>query len=178
MSLYWSMFACLLFYVHNYYVTDDNLIQLLTLADEYETDQVKVLSENYIGEQLAEYFFRFYSFYTSPNSDFTRRTMYSTASLPVPKDSMQGQVLTKHALIEKLLLYFLACDQYQLPKHRGRVKCLLVTLVKRLNDVSTCRHYQSLSSDTRVELLEILCSKFAGSEKSCKTGLKNSELFC
>ena len=162
------MFACLLFYVHKYYVTDDNLIQLLTLADEYETDQVKVLSENYIGEQLAEYFFRFYSFYTSPDSaDFTRRKC--NTSLPVPKGSMQGQGLRTEVLIKKLILYLFACDKYELPKHRGRVLSLVAALANCLNDVSTCRHYQSLSSDTRIELLETLCSKFSDLNK---TGLK------
>ena len=138
------------------YVADRNIIKLLTLADEYQTDQVKVLCQYYIGGQLSHYFINFYCFYT---------TTTGRPHLPLPEGNMNGQELDKDALIDKLILYLWACDQYELPTHRRWVKCLLVALPTCFTDVSKSRHYPSLPPLSRIELLETLCSKFDGSSK-------------
>ena len=36
--------------------SDEELVPLLTLADEYQVDQVKVRCQEYIGEQLATFY--------------------------------------------------------------------------------------------------------------------------
>ncbi|XP_070203183.1 kelch-like protein 17 [Littorina saxatilis] len=137
-------------------VADANLIELLTLADEYQADQVKVVCQYYIGEQLSLYFHNFYNRHA-------RDAANNPAPLNTPrlvKGNMEGQNVSKTELIQKLVLYMWACDQYELPEHREVVKSLLVSLISKLKEVTESRHYPSLPPLSKVDLLETLCSKF------------------
>nr|KAG5704832.1 hypothetical protein BaRGS_001303 [Batillaria attramentaria] len=41
-------------------ISDENLVQILELAEEYQVDNVKIRCQDYIGEQLADYFAMYY----------------------------------------------------------------------------------------------------------------------
>lgn len=132
--------------------SDDNLLLLLTLAAEYQMDQVKAVCQDYVGGQLFDHFKSFYQFYTNTKKP-------ARAPGPIPKGSMRGQKSKSKSLIDKLLLYLTACDQYELPAYRGEIHDLLIAVTKSRSDLSKSRYYLLLPSDTKIGLLETLCDQ-------------------
>ncbi|XP_070201111.1 kelch repeat and BTB domain-containing protein 8-like [Littorina saxatilis] len=135
-------------------ISDGNLLMLLTLADEYQADQVKDRCQDYIGRELYLYFCRFYNYYAVKSS--------GSVSTPLKGCNTKGQDLTKPQLIDKLVLYMLACDKFSLPLYKDRVEVLLIRFCDKFKDLSTASHYTALPGATRIVLLELMCKKLSG----------------
>ena len=142
---------------------DKDLVTLLTLADEYQADQVKARCQDYIGSQLFEHYRRGCA--TSKTSQTVQRvqqsfTLVQTTFRAVPP------ALKPTPWINQLTLYLWMCDQYDLPRYRAEVMSLLVEAIGSLNDVAKDVHYRAMPLQSRVDLLEALCRKLDGSKTS------------
>ena len=140
------------------------MIPLLTLADEYQADQVKARCQDYIGGQLTKHYRKHYR-------DYKKEVVTVQVSSGFPFGSCQPVSATQPASsvapvspwVDQLTLYLWMCDQHQLPRYRAEVMSLLVEAIGRLDDVAKGVHYASLPLQTRVDLLEALCRKLDGS---------------
>ena len=134
----------------------------MTLADEYQADQVKARCQDYIGGQLTEHYRKCYRV---PRKEAAPKK--SARGLFVSVDPFATQPASSVApvatWVNKLTLYLWMCDQHQLPRYRAEVMSLLVEAIGRLDDVAKGVHYASLPLQTRVDLLEALCRKLDGS---------------
>ena len=137
---------------------------LLTLADEYQADQVKARCQDYIGGQLTEHYRKRYRV---PNKVAVQLPLSTPAYLfgsgAVSATQPASTVATVSPWVDQLTLYLGMCDQHQLPRYRAEVMSLLVEAIRRLDDVAKGVHYASLPLQTRVDLLEALCRKLDGS---------------
>ena len=130
---------------------------VLTLADEYQADQVKARCQDYIGGQLTKHYRKHYRDYKhgvvngQMNSGFLFGSIGSVSVAPVSP------------WVDRLTLYLWMCDQHQLLRYRAEVMSLLVEAIRCLDDVAKGVHYASLPLQTRVDLLEALCRKLDGS---------------
>ena len=165
---------------------------LLTLADEYQADQVKARCQDYIGGQLTKHYRKHYRVpnkvadQTPPpacafGGSTTSARVFGTLTPPArvfgtstPPARVFGNstpsatqpaspVSPVSPWVDQLTLYLWMCDQYQLPRYRAEVMSLLLEAIRRLDDVAKGVHYASLPLQTRVDLLEALCRKLDGS---------------
>ena len=138
------------------------MIPLLTLADEYQTDQVKARCQDYIGGQLTEHYRKCYRV---PSKEAAPKKSARGLFVSVAPFATQPalSVAPVSPWVDQLTLYLGMCDQHQLPCYRAEVMSLLVEAIGRLDDVAKGVHYASLPLQTRVDLLEALCRKLDGS---------------
>ena len=140
------------------------MMPLLTLADEYQADQVKARCQDYIGGQLTEHYRKRYRV---PNKVAVQLPLSTPAYLfgsgAVSATQPASTVATVSPWVDQLTLYLGMCDQHQLPRYRAEVMSLLLEAIRRLDDVAKGVHYASLPLQTRVDLLEALCRKLDGS---------------
>ena len=145
---------------------------LLTMADEYQADQVKARCQDYIGGQLTEHYRKRYRV---PNKVAVQLPLSACAfGASTPSAYLFGSgalsatqpasfVAPVSPWVNQLTLYLWMCDQHQLPRYRAEVMSLLLEAIRRLDDVAKGVHYASLPLQTRVDLLEALCRKLDGS---------------
>ena len=131
---------------------------LLTLADEYQADQVKARCQDYIGSQLTE---NYRKHYRVPNREAAPKKSPGFSFSAATEQSLS--VILASVGVNRLTLYQWMCDQHQLPRYRAEVMSLLVEAIRCLDDVAKGVHYASLPLQTRVDLLEALCRKLDGS---------------
>ena len=141
---------------------DQNLMPLLTLADEYQADQVNARCQDYIGRQLTKHYRKHYRVPNKVAAQTTSSHSFFRTSNP-PATQPASTVATVSPWVDRLTLYLWMCDQHQLPRYRAEVMSLLVEAIGRLDDVAKGLHNTSLPLQTRVDLLEALCRKLDGS---------------
>ena len=140
------------------------MIPLLTLADEYQADQVKARCQDYIGGQLTKHYRKHYCGKKKEVVTVQRGPGFSFGSCrPVSATQPASPVAPVSPWVDQLTLYLGMCDQHQLPRYRAELMSLLVEATGRLDDVAKGVHYASLPLQTRVDLLEALCRKLDGS---------------
>jgi len=138
------------------------MIPLLTLADEYQADQVKARCQDYIGGQLTKHYRKHYRDYKKEVVTVQGSSGFAFGSCQlVSATQPASSVAPVSPWVDQLTLYLWMCDQHQLPRYRAEVMSL--EAIGRLDDVAKGVHYASLPLQTRVDLLEALCRKLDGS---------------
>ncbi|KAK7494300.1 hypothetical protein BaRGS_00014403 [Batillaria attramentaria] len=118
-------------------ISDENLVQILELAEEYHVDHVKARCQDYIGSQLSEHYYK-----------------NSTCAIQSPFPAISSL-----ELVSRMMLYIWMCDQYGLPKHRARLLSIFIKHAVNLDSLQNSPYYESLPLSSKVNLLETLCRK-------------------
>jgi hypothetical protein len=153
------MFLCV-------YFSDDNLMKLLILADEYQVGHLKEKCQVYIGEQIRDFSWSFFCYWarcwpTDEHGNYKRKNDYFNLT---QAGIFTGQKLKENELVDKMMLYMHACTQFDLEKHKRDVRSLLIIFCENADSACKSRNYPDLPTDTKNEILEALCKKFSKCE--------------